>query len=412
MSRVLEEQEEIGGRIRRRRLNMGLTQADLGDALGKTQGWVSKVEKGLIELDRSALISRLAAALHCHPNDLIRRPYDHRPTSENRWQESALLIIRELRRYDLAPTFIGTPRPAAELWQETKRLSRLRDAAASTAVLKSVPDLLRESRALAEVGSGSEQEGAWAMYAVLCKFAHTAANALGHAELTALACERAEWAARLSGDPLMQTVAAGVRVSSMWASADYKDALALGDKSLAGIQEIYDAGDPLALGVWGAAQLRAAVSASRDGNRDETEARIGYAKEAAGRMDALTERPFDRYNLNFSTGNVTIHGIAVELEMGDHVNALDLNEQADPRQIATLPNSRRGHHHMDLARAYMWENQRDKAFTELAEAERLARELVTNHPVARATLRKILHSERTATREAQRLMASRFRLDA
>jgi len=65
-----------------------------------------------------------------------------------------------------------------------------------------LPDLFREARALAEVATGHEQEEAYAIYAVCCKFAHTAAHALGHPELVAMACERAG-SARLSGDPVM-----------------------------------------------------------------------------------------------------------------------------------------------------------------------------------------------------------------
>ncbi|WP_157855043.1 helix-turn-helix domain-containing protein, partial [Streptomyces exfoliatus] len=49
---MLEEAEEIGKRVRRARLRLGMPQADLATALGKSQGWVSKMERGLIELDR------------------------------------------------------------------------------------------------------------------------------------------------------------------------------------------------------------------------------------------------------------------------------------------------------------------------------------------------------------------------
>ena len=49
---MLEEAEEIGRRARRARLRLGMTQADLAAALGRTQGWVSKMERGHIELDR------------------------------------------------------------------------------------------------------------------------------------------------------------------------------------------------------------------------------------------------------------------------------------------------------------------------------------------------------------------------
>lgn len=99
------------------------------------------------------------------------------------------------------------------------------------------------------------------------------------------------------------------------------------------------------------------------------------------------------------------------MEMGDHAKALILHERADPAQVATLPNSRRGHHRMDLARAWLWDGNRDKALVELEEAERIAPQLVRNHPIARATLRKIVYAERSSTREKLRRMSDRFHLD-
>lgn len=52
-----------------------MTQADLAAAAGKTQGWVSKVAAGKIDLDSVGLINQTAATLHCRPNDLLERPY-------------------------------------------------------------------------------------------------------------------------------------------------------------------------------------------------------------------------------------------------------------------------------------------------------------------------------------------------
>ncbi|WP_432141304.1 helix-turn-helix domain-containing protein [Streptomyces sp. bgisy084] len=411
MPRELEEQEAIGRRIKRRRLELGMPQADLGAAVRKTQGWVSKVERGRIELDRAGLINAIAGALHCHPNDLIGRPYPG-TVAENQWQAAASSILRELRRYDLTPVFDGVPRPSRELWQETVRLYRLRDAAANTAIIRSLPDLFREARSLAEVSTGHEREEAFAIYAVACKFAHTAAHALGHAELIAVSCERAVWSAQLSGDPLMPSVADWMRVWDMWATADWEDAVTLSDKALAVAQDAYDRGDPLALRVWGSGQLRAAVSAARAGRKEETADRIQHAREAGARLDAYTGADaFDRYSLNFSSGNVEIHAIATALEMGDQAQAISLERRAEPGQIDALPNSRRGHHHMDMSRAWLWDGNRSKALVELRKAEGLAPQLVRNHPIGRATLRQIVYAERESTREQLRGMSNRFHLD-
>ncbi|MQY14241.1 hypothetical protein SRB5_44030 [Streptomyces sp. RB5] len=408
---MLEEAEEIGRRARRARLRLGMTQADLAAALGKTQGWVSKMERGHIELDRVGLLNLLASELHVHPNDLIGRPYNSSP-AENQWQVAAGAIMRELRRYDLAPVFDGAPRAARLLWAEMTRLHRLRDAAANVAIIEVLPDLFREARALAEVSSGHEREEAYAIYAVCCKFAHTAAHALGHPELIAMACERSAWAARLSGDSVMPAVTDWMRVWDMWATAAWGDALALSDKALGSIQPGYDRGQPLAVRAWGSLQLRAAVSAARAGRRSEAQDRIDHARAAAERMTEYSGPPvYDRHSLTFSKGNVHIHAISVALEMHEQGTALAINRRTTPDLLSTLPNSRRGHHHMDLARAWLWDGNRDKALRELETAERIAPQLVRNHPIARSTLRSIVYAERAATREKLRRMSDRFHLD-
>ncbi|WP_329064712.1 helix-turn-helix domain-containing protein [Streptomyces sp. NBC_01429] len=408
---MLEEAEEIGRRARRARLRLGMPQADLAAALGKSQGWVSKMERGLIELDRVGLLNLLATELHVHPNDLIGRPYNSSPDG-NQWQVAASSILRELRRYDLSPVFDGTPRSAGQLWQETTRLHRLRDAAANVAIIQVLPDLFREARALAEVSTGHEHEEAFAIYAVCCKFAHTAAHALGHPELIAMSCERAAWSARMSGDSVMPAVADWMRVWDMWATADWADAVALSDKAIHSVQQAYDQGEPLAVRAWGSLQLRAAVSAARGGRRAEAEDRIEHAKAAANRLGDYAGPPVhDRHSLTFSPGNVQIHAISVTLEMREQRKALAINRRTSPELVAALPNSRQGHHHMDLARAWLWDGNRDKALNELETAERVAPQLIRNHPIARSTLRSIVYAERAATREKLRRMSDRFRLD-
>jgi transcriptional regulator with XRE-family HTH domain len=341
---MLEEAEEIGKRVKRFRLRLGQTQADLAAALGRTQGWVSKLESGRIELDRVGLLNQLAAELHVHPNDLIGRPYQADAPAENLWQVAASAIMRELRRYDLT-VFDGPPRASTVMWGEMTRLHRLRDAAANVAILRTLPDLMREVRAFAEVSTGHEQEEAFALYAVACKFAHTPAHALGHPELVAMACERTGWAASRSGDPVMPAVASWMRVWDMWATADWDDAMALSDVALGSLEDSWTAGEPLAVRAWGSLQLRAAVSAARANDGDETAARIALAKTAADRMAAETGPPvYDRHSLTFSPGNVQIHSVSVALEMGDQSEALRMNARTSPELVAALPNSRQGHH--------------------------------------------------------------------
>lgn len=264
-------------------------------------------------VDRVGLLNSLAAQLHVHPNDLIGRPYLVSP-AEDQWRVAASGIMRELRRYDLPPVFDGRPRRSRLLWQATG-CTGLRDAAANVAILQALPDLFRETRALAEVSTGHEREEANAIYAVLCKFAHTSAHALGHPELVALTCERAAWAAGLSGDAVLPAVANWMRVWDMWATADWADSLTLTGKALAGLEQGYGQGygqgEPLTVRAWGSLHLRAAISAARASHAAGADEHIALAAAAATRVDAEAGPPvFDRHSLTFSAGNVTVHAVS------------------------------------------------------------------------------------------------------
>lgn len=409
-----EEDETVGRRVRRQRLRLGMAQADVAAVMRRTQGWVSKVENGRVELDRASTVNELAAALHCHPNDLLARPY-LTTGEDSAWRTAAAAIVRELRRYDLTPVFDGVARPSAVLWTELEKLHAKRDQADYIGIMQQLPDLFRESRALAEQSSAHEREEAFAIYTICCKTAHNAAHSLGHPELIAMACERASWSAAVSGDAMLPAVANSLRAWDMWATADWADATALLDKSLDDIQREHRRGDQMALRTWGSLQLRAAVSAARAGNAGEAKDRISLARETSTRMDAYSgPLVHDRHSLTFSTGNVLVHSVSIAVEMGHHTEALQEDARMGKDKAATLlslQKSRRGHHHMDLARAWLWDGNRDKAMDELERAEKIAPQLVRNHPIARATLRRIVHAERVATRERLRRMSNRFRLD-
>ncbi|CAM5573740.1 hypothetical protein SNARM312S_07563 [Streptomyces narbonensis] len=293
------------------------------------------------------------------------------------------------------------------------RLHRLRDTAANVAILASCPICSAMPAPWRKPPEeGHEREEAYAIYAVCCEFAHTAARSPRPPRARRDGLRAGRLVDRLSGDPVLPAVADWMRVWDMWATADWEDALTLSDKAIGSVQQAYEHGDLLAVRAWGTLQLRAAISAARAGRPSEAEDRIGYAKDAAERMDAYVGAPvYDRHSLTFSAGNVQIHAISVALEMGEQGKALEINRRTSPELVGALPNSRQGHHHMDIARAWLWDGNRDKALVELETAERIAPQLVRNHPIARSTLRSIVYAERAATREKLRRMSDRFHLD-
>jgi transcriptional regulator with XRE-family HTH domain len=115
-----------GTRVRLRRLQAGLTQTGLADRLGRTQGWVSKVESGVVELDRISVVNEVAAILGAHPRDLVAAPGPS--TGDSQDALLARTVLAELRRYDL-PSPPGTRVTPAGLQQRLDVIHDARDRA-------------------------------------------------------------------------------------------------------------------------------------------------------------------------------------------------------------------------------------------------------------------------------------------
>jgi transcriptional regulator with XRE-family HTH domain len=73
---------ELGKRIRLRRVEQRISQAELGDQLGVSFQQVQKYEKGVNRVSFSALI-KIAAALECRVADLVEDLDGPRETSTN-----------------------------------------------------------------------------------------------------------------------------------------------------------------------------------------------------------------------------------------------------------------------------------------------------------------------------------------
>lgn len=61
--------------LARRRSELGVTQAQLGERVGRSESWVSQVERGERAVDRLSVLARLAAALDLHPAHLLPREF-------------------------------------------------------------------------------------------------------------------------------------------------------------------------------------------------------------------------------------------------------------------------------------------------------------------------------------------------
>ncbi|ACU70552.1 transcriptional regulator, XRE family [Catenulispora acidiphila DSM 44928] len=396
------EQEPDGGRIRRLRRRAGLTQAEFGQLMGRSQGWVSGIENGDLELDSVTLIVRAASVLKVYPNEITGRPYDPGTRAEDRGHRAIPALRRVVSRHDLPPDWPVEPRSRRELEAAVEQLAVLRMAARYADLGEAAPNLIREIHAAAYVArSGEESERLHGLLARAYKEADTVAHELGYDDLSTLTTERFRAAAQRAGDPCLSVVFDYLRVRDLWAADLWPDALDLIDGAIGFVGEPRQKEQA---SVWGSLQLRAAITAALSSKEDEAWQRIALADETARRLG----EGYDPYKLAFCSANVDIHKLAVAVEIRDGARAVALASQT--RLPASFPASRRGRFHLDAARGWIYHGGYDQALNEIERAERIAPLLVRNNPVAKAAVRSLLSHERRSQRERLRRMAGRMHI--
>lgn len=141
--------------------------------------------------------------------------------------------------------------------------------------------------------------------------------------------------------------------------------------------------------VRGYLHLRSAILAARLGDRLDSDAHLDEAGEQARRLPEVS----DLYDTAFSSANVQIHGVAAAVELADGTTAVARDR---PLPEGT-PASRLGHHHVDMARAWLLHGNRDRAFVSLHTAREIAPQLTRYSPQVRETLLVLAEHDRRRT---------------
>ncbi|MGW5823014.1 helix-turn-helix domain-containing protein, partial [Streptomyces noursei] len=106
----------------------------------------------------------------------------------------------------------------------------------------------------------------------------------------------------------------------------------------------------------------------------------------------LLGRDANHYGLEFGPTNVAMHrlGVAVELHDGPEIGRL-MRHTRLPIDVAPV---RAGRWYMDAAKGWLDHGHREKAFTALQAARRVAPEQTRNHPQVRETVHALIRLQR------------------
>lgn len=391
----------LGERIAFHRRRRGLSQVKLAQRLGRSESWLSQIERGVRPLDRMSVLNQVARALSVPVSELapasfgtVDEPQEHEAVSACRVALTRYPALRADRPPAHAPDIDLLDDDAAEAWP-------LVHAAAYTQLVTLLPRVLADARALidqpprktARRARRVEAETYQAMSAMLMK--------LGETDMAWLAADRAVHAAERVPDPLL--IAAGVvRIGHAFLAADRLDDAARVATTAAGDLETQTTdGSPQALSAYGALLLVAAVAATRQGRVDDAHEHLAAAEATAARLGE------DRndFHTEFGPTNVAVHAVSIAVESGDAGAALRRAAKIDAGQLSP---ERRARLLIDVARAYGQRRMTDEAVRTLREAEKLTPEQVRTHQLVREMVRDLLRSGRRQPDKALRALARRI----
>ena len=393
----------IGERVAAYRRRRGLSQAALAGLIGRSESWLSQVERGVRSVDRMSVLLDMAKVLHVDVDSLTGRPWQYAP---NGGTTPADLddVRRYFARYDHLLGVSEEPVDDATALRAAAADAHKRyQAAEYEGLIPEIPDLLLHADLLHRGGTSTRRREMLLSYVSSYVVAAKILTKMGAADLAQLAADRCATAA-LEADSLEAQGLAAYQVTCALLRADRpEDAENLAIKMATRITQEARADSPSLVSVAGSLWLISSVIAGRRTDRAEAYRRLSLAEELAGMLGHDANFAWTA----FGPTNVAIHRVSVAAELGDAADAL---RAAAAVNIDLLPqglSSRRAQVHLDLAWAQAQRKRDSEATLHLLEAERVAPGAVRYNVVVREMVREMLSRSKRAQTTALHNLAVR-----
>ncbi|MBV6699950.1 helix-turn-helix domain-containing protein [Kitasatospora aureofaciens] len=422
MEAVVEGRDNTFGEfIAKLRGRKGWYQRDLAAEVGRTEDWVSGVERDVIPVRKVEMLALLARVLGATLEDLLKHPQPAASVSSSprRKVSSARLTASpaaeedddEVRRRELLAAAAATvfapvvraqpagasPAPLAPLEDlllyGTASIPGQREPTAAT-VQTSIMTARQEFRAarydalaqtlpgwiVAAQSVGSPDESARAV-AALYNIAVRLCIKIGDNGLVAITSDRALTAARAGGDGLIIAEAQRM-VSSAWRRQGHLSrATDIAVRAAHDLQRDSSVPEAARLTAQGDLFATAAYTAAKLGDRSYAHALIREAADsarAAGQVDGIQ--------------GVTLHHLSVHYELGDAGQAIELARTINPAALPTA--ERQARFFTDVARAFDQWGKPEQAFRALLAAEQAAPQEVRRGSVREVATDLLRHDRR------------------
>jgi transcriptional regulator with XRE-family HTH domain len=220
---VSGDENAAGARIARARRRRGLSQSVLAGLVGRSESWLSQVERGKRGVDSYVVLTRMAEVLRVEVEELTG-PGGGDGEEGQRVYEPAAEIERAMMGYEAVSASIGGRQPAAEA---TAAHLRARASAAYAGYQatryddtgRMLPALIRDTEA-----AGGDDREACSVRTLVYDTAAALLHRVGETSLAWTAADRALAAAEQSGRPELVALQVNVAMHAISASLQLGDA--------------------------------------------------------------------------------------------------------------------------------------------------------------------------------------------
>jgi transcriptional regulator with XRE-family HTH domain len=375
----------MGERIAAYRRRRGLSQATLAGLVGRSESWLSQVERGIRSIDRLSVLLDLSRVLHVDVEALIGRPWDLAPNGGHDPDELAGLRTY-FGRYDHLLGVHPADVDLAGLRVRVAEAHRLYQSARYHDVVATLPVLLGEADSVHRSTMKGDRREFLLAYVTTYVVAAKVLTKLGASDLAMMAADRSASASLEAESLAARGMAAYQVVCAMLRSDRTDDAENLAVSMASQVERSAKSDAPALVSVAGALWLIAAIIAARRTERFEALGRLDRAEALA---ELLGEDGNHMWTA-FGPTNVGIHRVSVAAELGDAAEALRAATAIRTDSLPAGLQSRRAQMHLDLAWAQSQRKRDAEATLHLLEAEDVAPEAVHYSVVVRELIREML----------------------
>jgi transcriptional regulator with XRE-family HTH domain len=394
-----------GQRIARARRRRGLSQATLAGLIGRSESWLSQVERGLREVDSHTVLNTLAEILRVDVTELTGNEL---PAAQSTHYTASQDIERAMMAYDgLESVIAGAEADRAPDIQRLSlalgRANRIYQAARYEEAGQMLPALIRGVETAARTCASRDAVAVSRVRSQVYQTTAMILNRVGETELAWTAADRAMAAAEHAEAGLMAALSA-YRLAHVFTR--WKRTTQARDLTTGATGALHGGGrneDPERLSVTGSLHLADALAAAAEFDRAAADRALTQAQQIA---DRLGEDRNDHWTA-FGPSNVRIHRISAAAAFGDADTAMQAGETLDIQDLPSGLAGRRSQVSLDLGRAYAQQRHDAAAVNMLLEAERTAPQLVRYDAATHDLLALLMRREHSASTPQLRPLAHR-----